>query len=219
MEPSFWHDKWDAKQIGFHLDEVNALLTQYWPKLNLASDSQVFVPLCGKSLDLCYLAEQGHEVLGCELSQTAVEDFFSDNELPYSVVQQGEANHYSTEQVNILQGDIFSLSPDAFLHINAFYDRAALIAWPESMRLAYAEKISALIPPKSIGLLVTLDYPQEALKGPPFAVSKTWVETHLSEAFEIELLSCDDVLAGNQRFVSKGVPWLTESVYKLIRKG
>ncbi|QFU21259.1 thiopurine S-methyltransferase [Shewanella eurypsychrophilus] len=219
MEPAFWHDKWDAKQIGFHLGEVNALLIKYWPRLNLASNSQVFVPLCGKSVDICYLAEQGHDVVGCELSKTAVEDFFSENELQYSIEQQGEIQQFSTEQVTLLQGDLFSLPSEQFSHINAFYDRAALIAWPESMRLAYVEKITALIPAKSIGLLITLDYPQETLKGPPFAVSNDWVMANMSDAFEIELLSCDDVLADNQRFANKGVPWLTESVYKLTKKG
>ncbi len=218
MEPSFWHDKWDAKQIGFHLGQVNELLIKHWPQLNLTSNSNVFVPLCGKSLDMCYLAEQGHNVFGCELSQAAVEQFYSENDLVHSVEEQGSVNHFSTEQVSIVQGDLFALSAERFSHINAFYDRAALIAWPESMRLAYVEKIAALIPAKSIGLLITLDYPQEALKGPPFAVSNDWVQTHLSEYFEVELLSCDDVLAGNQRFVNKGVPWLTESAYKLKRR-
>lgn len=219
MEPSFWHDKWDAKQIGFHLAQVNDLLIQHWPQLKLTSKSNVFVPLCGKSLDMCYLAEQGHNVLGCELSQAAVEQFYTENDLPYNLEPFDSVNQFSTEQVSILQGDLFSLTPDKFSHIDAFYDRAALIAWPQEMRIAYVEKIASLIPPKSIGLLITLDYPQEALKGPPFAVSNDWVQAHLSDHFEVELLSCDDVLAGNQRFVSKGVPWLTESAYKLIRKG
>ncbi|MCJ8303231.1 thiopurine S-methyltransferase [Shewanella sp.] len=224
MEPGFWHDKWDAKHLGFHLGEVNALLIKYWPELALGSDSpgcdiNVFVPLCGKSLDMCYLAEQGHNVLGCELSQKAVEQFFSENNLPHQIESSDPINKFTTEQVTILQGDLFTLAPEQFTEINAFYDRAALIAWPESMRLAYVDKISALIPPKSVGLLITLDYPQEALKGPPFAVSNDWVMANMSDTFEIELLSCDDALVDNQRFVNKGVPWLTESVYKLVRKG
>lgn len=90
MQPSFWHDKWASQQIGFHLDEVNALLIDYWPQLELAAGSQVFVPLCGKTLDLCYLAEQGLEVIGCELNQSAVEQFFSDNELPVERQSSGE---------------------------------------------------------------------------------------------------------------------------------
>ncbi|WP_299797250.1 thiopurine S-methyltransferase [uncultured Shewanella sp.] len=226
MEPGFWHKKWDAQQIGFHQNEVNPLLIKYWPRLKLSpsTSSTVFVPLCGKTLDICFLAELGHEVIGCELNATAVEHFFTENDLSYSTTPVGELQKFVTEQVSIFQGDLFSLSPELLSGqeaqgVDAFYDRAALIAWPEEMRRDYVEKLAALIPPKSIGLLITLDYPQEALKGPPFAVSNDWVVSNMDEYFEIELLACEDVLNENPRFIKKEVPWLTESVYRLVRKG
>jgi len=226
MEPGFWHSKWDTQQIGFHKKEVNPLLIKYWPRLNLnhSVNSTVFVPLCGKTLDICFLAELGHEVIGCELNETAVEHFFTENDLSYSTIPVGELQKFVTEQVSIYQGDLFSLSAEALSSqeqpaIGAFYDRAALIAWPEEMRLDYVQKLAELIPSKSIGLLVTLDYPQEALKGPPFAVSNDWITTNMAEYFEVEILSCEDVLNENPRFINKEVPWLTESVYRLVRKG
>ncbi len=218
MQPSFWHDKWASQQIGFHLDEVNTLLIDYWPQLKLAAGSQVFVPLCGKTLDLCYLAEQGLEVIGCELNQSAVEQFFSDNELPVERQSSGEHECYRTEQVSIYQGDLFQLPKEPLEAVSGFYDRAALIAWPPEMRQQYVEHLASLLPPKSIGLLITLDYPQEALNGPPFAVSDAWILQHMSPYFEIECLSTQDVLAENPRFVKKQVPWLTESVYRLVRR-
>ena len=223
MEPDFWHSKWNAEQIGFHLSEVNPLLIKHWPALDLAPNSQVFVPLCGKSLDLCYLAELGHKVVGCELNQTAVEQFFTENSLPHLMTPAKESiselNRFDASDITLYQGDLFSLTPEELSGGNAFYDRAALIAWPESMRLAYVEKLAELLPPKSVGLLVTLDYPQEALKGPPFAVSNDWVMANMADYFELELLSYGDVLNENPRFVNKQVPWLTESVYQLKRRG
>ncbi|MGS0681891.1 thiopurine S-methyltransferase [Shewanella sp. 125m-7] len=218
MQPSFWHEKWDAQQIGFHLNAVNPLLVKYWPRLNLTSNSQVFVPLCGKSLDLCFLAEQGHEVLGCELSEQAVQQFYHENNLPFDASHVGEHQHFTTEQVTIYQGDIFSLPISEFNSCTAFYDRAALIAWPEEMRLAYARQLTKLVSANSVGLLITLDYPQAELNGPPFAVSEDWVQANLGEHFDIERLACDDVLSDNPRFVKKQVSWLNESVYKLTRK-
>lgn len=226
MEPGFWHSKWDTQQIGFHQNEVNPLLIKYWPRLNLSNSasSTVFVPLCGKTLDICFLAELGHEVIGCELNETAVEQFFTENDLSYSTSRVGELQKFVTEQVSIYQGDLFSLSPETLSGqeeqtIGVFYDRAALIAWPEEMRQDYVQKLAALIPPKSVGLLVTLDYPQEALKGPPFAVSNDWIMANMAEFFEVEILACEDVLSENPRFIKKEVPWLTESVYRLVRKG
>ncbi|WP_110455824.1 thiopurine S-methyltransferase [Shewanella algidipiscicola] len=219
MQPSFWHEKWASKQIGFHLGEVNPLLIEHWPQLNVASGASVFVPMCGKSLDLCYLAEQGLEVVACELNQAAVEQFFTDNELSVEVQSLGEHTRYCTEQITLYQGDLFTLPTHLTAQCTAFYDRAALIAWPEAMRQQYVKQLAKLVAPQSIGLLITLDYPQAALNGPPFAVSDGWVMTNMSEYFEIERLRCDDVLAQNPRFVSKQVSWLTESVYRLVRKG
>ena len=218
MQPSFWHEKWDAQQIGFHLNAVNPLLVKHWPQLDLAANCQVFVPLCGKSLDMCFLAEQGHDVVGCELNEVAVKQFYQENNLPVEVNQVGEHQQFSTEQVTIYQGDIFTLDAAALPNVEAFYDRAALIAWPEEMRLTYAKKLAQLIPADSVGLLITLDYPQAELNGPPFAVSGDWVSANLSDDFEIECLASEDVLSDNPRFVKKQVSWLTESVYKLTRK-
>ena len=222
MQPSFWHEKWDAQQIGFHLSAVNPLLIQFWPQLKLPAKSQVFVPLCGKSLDMCFLAEQGHDVLACELNELAVSQFYQENNLTHSVEKIGEHKRYSTEQITIYQGDIFSLkntNSTEFAKTSAFYDRAALIAWPETMRLQYAKQLASLIPAGSVGLLVTLDYPQAELNGPPFAVSDDWVAANMSTDFEIERLAYEDVLSDNPRFVKKQVSSLTESVYKLTRKG
>lgn len=180
--------------------------------------AKVFVPLCGKSLDMCFLAEQGHQVIGCELNELAVQQFFSDNQLEMTKTAVGEHQHYQTEQISLYQGDIFTLPNELTQDVTAFYDRAALIAWPESMRAQYAKQLASLLPSGSLGLLVTLDYPQEALNGPPFAVSPTWVKTYLTDDFEIQLLDCQDVLADNPRFIKKEVPWLNEAAYLLKRK-
>lgn len=218
MEPGFWHDKWHQQQIGFHQQDINPFLVKYWQKLALPAAAKVFVPLCGKSLDMCFLAEQGHQVIGCELNELAVQQFFSDNQLEMTKTVVGEHQHYQTEQISLYQGDIFTLPNELTQDVTAFYDRAALIAWPESMRAQYAKQLASLLPSGSLGLLVTLDYPQEALNGPPFAVSPTWVETYLTEDFEIQLLDCQDVLADNLRFIKKEVPWLNEAAYFLKRK-
>ncbi len=139
-------------------------------------------------------------------------------QLPMQQSQVGEHSLYQTEQMSLFQGDIFTLPLETTKEVKAFYDRAALIAWPESMRAQYAKQLANLLQQGSVGLLVTLDYPQQALSGPPFAVSPTWVEQHLSADFEIQLLESQDVLADNPRFVNKAVPWLNEAAYLLTRK-
>ncbi len=218
MEASFWHSKWQQQQIGFHQPQINEFLIKYWSQLAIPSAAEVFVPLCGKSLDMCYLAEKGHNVLGCELNQIAVEDFFKENTLPVTQQAQGEHQEYTTDQITLIQGDIFTLSATTTQKIGAFYDRAALIAWPEAMRQQYAKKLAELIPSGVKGLLITLDYDQDTLNGPPFAVSPSWIESYLAETFDVELLECADVLRDNPRFINKQVPWLNEAAYILTKK-
>lgn len=216
MEAQFWHDKWQKQQIGFHQSQINPFLIRFWSKV-YAQKGQVFVPLCGKSSDMCFLAELGHKVLGCELNQIAVEQFFEENQLAVKQNSMGEHLHFASDQVDIIQGDIFNLSTCTTANMAAFYDRAALIAWPDEMRQAYALKMAALVPAKTQGLLITLDYPQDTIKGPPFAVSPDWIAQYLSPYFDVELLACEDVLADNPKFVNKQVPWLNEAAYKLVR--
>jgi thiopurine S-methyltransferase len=89
MQPEFWHKKWASNQIGFHLPQVNPYLQRFWPDLNLSSHARVLVPLCGKSLDLLWLAGRGHRVLGIELSEKAVEGFFSEQQLQPQISEHG----------------------------------------------------------------------------------------------------------------------------------
>ena len=218
MKAEFWHEKWEAQQVGFHLKSINPLLKTHWSKLNLPSNTRVFVPLCGKSLDMCFLAQLGHQVIGCELSDIAVQQFFKENRLNYKVSGENGHHCYSANLITIYQGDFFSIPTNQPKAYQGFYDRASLIAWPDEMRESYAKKLASLLTSGARGLLISLDYPQELKDGPPFAVSDDWINRHLSKDFEIELLSSKDVLEDNAKFVDKGVPWLTESVYKLVRK-
>lgn len=218
MEPSFWHERWENQQIGFHQGEVNPFLVRHWKALGLSSASKVFVPLCGKSLDMFYLAEQGHQILGCELNESACEQFFEENELSLHREKVGEHQLFHTEQLSVCQGDIFSMPQTLVEGCTGFYDRAALIAWPDDMRRNYVECLGKLLPSKSRGLLITLDFAPDVISGPPFAVSQSWVEENMADLFDIELLSEEDVLAENPRFINKNATWLNEAVYRLVRK-
>ena len=78
MDAAFWLQRWQEGQIGFHRSDVMPLLEKHWPSLQLPAGSRVLVPLCGKSLDMHWLAAQGHRVLGVELSPLAVTQFFEE---------------------------------------------------------------------------------------------------------------------------------------------
>jgi len=215
MHAEFWQTRWARNEIGFHLNEVNPYLQRHWPALALPEGSRVLVPLCGKSLDLGWLIAQGHAVVGVELSQQAVEDFFREQQVQPHVEQCGVFSRYRSAGLEIFCGDFFALDARQLGHCQALYDRAALIALPPEMRTAYVVHLGKLLEPGTPGLLVTLDYDQAHMKGPPFAVDDGEVQALFAGAWKAETLEACDVLGENWRFLQRGLTRLDERVYRL----
>ncbi len=212
MKHEFWLERWEQDQIGFHQAEINRYLSTHWAELGLPPGDSVFVPLCGKSLDMLWLHEQGHPVLGNELSIKAVEAFFSENNLPSTVTEESCFTRYATEGLQILAGDFFALTPADLGEIRAVYDRASLIALPSPMRQAYARHMSSLLPVGAHILLVTMEYPPEALEGPPFSVTDEEVHALYDDDFMVELKANWEGAEG-----PRGIK-ITERVYTLTRR-
>lgn len=210
MDNAFWIQRWQDNRTGFHLPEVNQYLVRHWPAV-AEQGGKVFVPLSGKSLDLLWLEQQGHKVTGCELSELAVNAFFSENRRNFSVVKD---NTYTSGDVSIHCGDFFGMQPDDLDDVDIVYDRAALVAMPEDMRADYVEQLLTLAPEARI-LLVTLEYDQHKKDGPPFSVSGQELELLFGETHDIELLEDVDVLPAHQHFAEQGIDYLHEKVYLL----
>ena len=217
MEPEFWHKRWSSNQIGFHLPEVNPYLQHFWPQLGLAQGSRVLVPLCGKSLDLLWLAHQGYSVLGVELSEKAATDFFLEHELEPSVSEEGAFKVFRAGDIEIRCGDFFAMSVEDVADCAALYDRAALIALPMAMRERYAAHLQKIMP-ACVGLLITLDYDQDEMPGPPFSVGNDEVLRLLGNVWRLEVLQEQDVLGESWKFLQAGVKRLDERVYRISRR-
>jgi thiopurine S-methyltransferase len=215
MKKYFWLERWEREEIGFHQNEVNPYLCEYWQELHLAHDSVVFVPLCGKSRDMLWLREQGHQVLGVELSNIAVQAFFEENGYTPHHVTRGKFEHCEADGIRILCGDFFDFSKDDLAKVSAVYDRASLIALPPEMRERYVRHLASILPPATQILLITVDYPQSEMPGPPFSVSPGEVEALYREHAEVRLLAQMDVLAQNPRFQQRGLSRLQENIFLL----
>lgn len=209
-DPEFWHNKWAANQIGFHLDDVNPLLIKYWPETQPQRDDQVFVPLCGKSEDLVWLAMKHEDVQGVELSNIAVRAFFSEHfYTPMVTPINGQHELFQFDELSIYVGDYFTAP---IRPVDIVYDRASLIALPEEMRVAYVEKIKSVLKPGARILLVTLDYPQQEMAGPPFSVTEHEVHQHFGE-YQITKLYRDDADEHHPKIAKKGLSRFAEEVY------
>ncbi|RLJ17796.1 thiopurine S-methyltransferase [bacterium endosymbiont of Escarpia laminata] len=217
MEPDFWIERWRQNQIGFHQHEINTHLQTFWGNLKLDDQSRIFVPLCGKSRDLLWLRAQGHEVLGIEISPIAVGDFFQENNLTPQITQTGAFTEYSTDGLTLLLGDFFDLRHDDLKGIGGIYDRASLVALPPEMRARYARHLIEIKPPAATTLLVTMEYDQVEMQGPPFAVHEDEVRSLYQADYRIETLFSQQILDENPQFRNKGLSQLTEKVFQLHR--
>ncbi|ALF59536.1 thiopurine S-methyltransferase [Psychrobacter urativorans] len=191
MNPEFWQARWQEKRIGFNQPDVNPLLIKYFKALNLPIGSRVFVPLCGKSIDMVWLATQGYDVVGVELVETAVQEFFTEQAIPYTVIEDANkpnikcyTGEIADRSIALWVADIFALSADDMGHIDAVYDRAALIAMPPEMRPKYSEQVRKLSNNAS-QLLLTLNYDQNEWAGPPFSISSEQVQQYYSSQYQI----------------------------------
>jgi len=215
MDKDFWLQRWEREEIGFHQDEVNPYLHQYWRELFPDHSSKVFVPLCGKSRDMLWLRKLGHPVLGVEFSAIAVQAFFEENGYqPQHTSSQG-FQHCEADNIHILCGDYFDLGKADLAGVHAVYDRASLVALPPEMRERYASHLVDILPSGTQILLLTFDYPQTEMPGPPFAVSVSEVESLYGSRAEIRLLAQHDALPENPRFRERGLSRLQENIFLL----
>ncbi len=188
MEHHFWHEKWEANELAFHLADYNPVLVDNWPRLAIPAGSKVFVPLCGKSRDMVWLMEQGYQVLGVELSELAARSFLKETGLEAQRDLDGPFVRYRTERLEYLCGDFFSLEPERLDGVAAVYDRASLIALPSDLRAQYSAKMKTLLQPGVQILLVTITYLDGQINPPPFRVYRDEVETLFTPWCEISLL-------------------------------
>jgi len=217
MDTEFWLQRWQDKLTGFHQQEVNPRLDAFWSQLQLTPGEQVFVPLCGKSLDMLWLRKQ-YAVLGVELSPIAVEAFFAENGLESEHSRQGLFSVYKADRLTLLCGDFFDLQPEQLRRVRAVYDRASLIALPEDMRARFVRHLTDLLPPAVPMLLVTLDYDQTQMDGPPFSLVEQEVRKLFAPRWSIQLLYQEDILARESRFRERGLSRMVEKIYLLNKQ-
>lgn len=218
MQDKDWLIRWQKNQIGFHDTEVNGHLKRYISNSDLKPGDTVFLPLCGKSTDITWLAEQGFQVVGVELSAIAIQSYFSEQGLSYEQIESGPFIARISGNIRLLEGSFFDIQLEDLGSCNLVYDRAALIALDESTRAKYAEWMHSIMGDKADSLLITLDYDQSEMKGPPFAVSTNEVMRHYGQAFQIDTLLQTEIVDESPRWRAKGLSSLVESVYKLGRK-
>ena len=218
VEREFWLERWQNDELGFHRSDTNPLLETHWPGLGITRGSAVFVPLCGKSLDMRYLESLGHPVFGVEYSEKAVLAYFEEGGEESELTTGFYLKRYEGPRTTIYRGDFFDLSTSDILGIRAVFDRGALVALPESMRERYVDHMLRIIPEHAHILLVTLEYDQEKVAGPPFSV--TDVEINRLFASRSRISPVEKVVTTElpPRFARAGIESVMEAVYHIVKE-
>ncbi len=217
MIPDFWQQRWQENNIGFHLEQVNPVLQKVLSNV-LSKQSQEYsrclVPLCGKSHDLVYLAKHFKHVVGIELSEIAILDFFKEQSLDYSISDEDNYKIYTSNNIKLYQGDFFEISKELKQDYDLIYDRAALVAMPKELRQAYVDTFKNFYLNNNTQiLLIALSYNQSEMQGPPFSVAFDEINMLYGDKFSITIISKTDVLAQAPRFKEMGLNKLEETTY------
>lgn len=217
MDKEYWHQKWKSKEIGFNQLQPNRLMQRYFSLLKLTPGCRVFVPLCGQTIDMLWLAGQGYQVIGVELSQVACSTFFKENRIPVKITEINDFILYKSDEITIFSGDFFKLKQAIIGKIDAVYDRAALVALPVDARKSYSEHLIELMDHETAMFLITTTYDQNEMQGPPFSVDESEVTKLYNIHFEINQLYSKQFEVP-VHLQAKGLFQATEQAYSLTKR-
>jgi thiopurine S-methyltransferase len=206
LDPSFWFERWELGQTGFHENVVHRDVQEHVDLLG----PRVLVPLCGKSLDLGWLAGQGREVVGVELSEIAARQVLADAEFE----DAGSHRALRDGRLTVLVGDIFDATPEAVGTFDAVWDRAALVALDPPRRERYVRTVRSLLKPGGRLLLNFFEY-EGTMSGPPFSVPQAEVQAAYGD-WSIEVLR-DEEDELDERFRARGVTRWTTRLFLVER--
>jgi len=195
MEADFWHNLWESNNTGWHLNDTNPFLETFFGELKLEKNARVFIPLCGKTLDIAWLLSHGYKVVGAELNEKAIQALFKNLDLEPTIQKLEKHTHYQAKNIDIFVGNLFDLTQESLGKVDAIYDRGALVALPKEMRVAYGallKEISQTTPQ----LLINYEYDQNRMDGPPFSISQAEIESHYGKSHTIKLLKSFELREG-----------------------
>lgn len=216
MHKEYWLNRWETGNTRFNEPNPHQYLIKYLDKLVTNHGNNIFVPLCGKSIDMTWLLENNQKVTGVEISQIPIQDFFRVNDIKYTISTVDKFSIYQAESCTIYNGDIFDLKPKDLININAVYDRGAFIALPaETLRIQYIDWLKSTLPKSCKILLITFEFDQNEMEGPPFTVNQRDLEQYFGNSFSVTLLERQIVKNIKPHWKERGLRTLYECAYLL----
>ena len=206
MELSYWLSRWKKGHTGFHMEMGYPGLSAHWPILPIPQNPVVFIPLAGKSVDIHWIAEQAQKVVCCEISPIAIEQFFHQFEMDFSISHFASFDIYHSQNIEFWCGDFMKLPDDKIGELDLIYDKASLVALPQKMRVPYSNKLASFMSDKTKILMHLLSYNQSDMTGPPFSVPPEEVKRLFPDNFELILLEKNTLSIHKfEKFLNRGL--------------
>jgi thiopurine S-methyltransferase len=215
---NFWEERWKNGQTGWHNTQVNDNLVNHHQTLFHVKNPTILVPLCGKSLDMAWLAGQGASIIGIDLVQQAIEEYCAEQNLEPEISTTESCVSYAADSQTLIHANVFDVHTKDIGTVDSIFDRAALVALPLEKREAYALHCLSLLKPGGSILLITYDSPVADDQGPPFPVRKGTVEKLYSSA--TECVQLDEVLMtqeNDERLRNRGLAWSRADIWKITK--
>jgi thiopurine S-methyltransferase len=214
-----WHEYWSRPGTpGFHEEKVNKYLGKYLQRFDLKPDDEIFVPLCGKAVDMAWLAQRGFKVVGVELSEKAVRAFFDESGFDFELEQYASFKLFRSPQVTIYNGNFIHLAALELANCKLVYDRASMVAIEAQNRASYCRHMMAIVPPATPMLVIVLEYEQQAMTGPPFSVPVDEVESYYADNYRLVELESEELIEKEPRWRSRGLGSFRDSALMLLPK-
>jgi len=218
MEPKYWIEGWQLGHTGFDQADPHRYLPEHWPAVGVAADATVFVPLCGKTVDMVWLAEQGHQIIGVEVSDLAVDGFFEMVGLTPEIETIGPLAIHRAGPYELWCGDLFEVPATVFDRVDVVYDRASIVALPTKIRQRYADTLTTQLRPDAPWYMVAFTYDQAEMDGPPFSVPLDEIDRLFAEDFTIETIVDESAFERADTLKERGITHIQETLSILRRR-
>lgn len=216
---NFWEERWQNDKTGWHNDAVNEHLKKHRNILFQNKAPTLFIPLCGKTLDMWWLYEQGATIIGVDLVRKALEDYCTEQSIQ-AIEDTTKPDLFMLKVKNhtLIHDDVLNVTSNKIGHVDGIFDRAALVALPLTLRQRYASHCLSLLKPGGKILLITYDSPVNDDQGPPFPVRKGTVEELYKDANSCKQV--DEIILTpehNVRLQQRGLAWSRSDIWEVTK--
>ncbi|XP_069814051.1 thiopurine S-methyltransferase-like isoform X1 [Dendropsophus ebraccatus] len=217
-----WKKKWETKDIWFHKKNIHPLLAEF---INEMQDGRtkltIFFPLCGKAVDMKWLADMGHNIVGVDACEIGLKEFFAEHDIPYTEeavagIPGAKVFKSASDNISLYCCSIYDISESVIGKFDGMWDRGAMVAVNPRDRERYATIMLSLMAKDCHYLLVTVEYDPKLHGGPPFYVPESDLENLLGPSCTFKLLKKIDALADKQK--EWGLDFCFENIYLVTRK-